>query len=141
VDLADWILPVLLLAIWVPSWWRGTRRFRLRFALLAPVACVVGIILGLIGANAQSDGSCSSSCDGSAVQRWADSVDSPSGVSAWLGKSSLLAFGVAVALTLITLIVEYILLVRRDSREARSGEPTPSAVTRSDLVGRNRPGA
>jgi hypothetical protein len=54
------------------------------------------------------------------VQRWADSVDSPAGASAWLGRSSLLALGVALALTVVTLIVEYILLVLRDSREARS---------------------
>jgi hypothetical protein len=120
VTLADWILPVMLLVVWVASWWRGTRRFRLWFALLAPAGCVAGIILALIGSGSQADGSCSSSCDGSAVQRWADSYDSPSGATAWLGKSSVLALGVALALTVITLIVEYILLVLRDSREARA---------------------
>jgi hypothetical protein len=49
VTLTEWILPVLLLTIRVPSWWRGTRRFRLWFALLAPVACVAGVVLALIG--------------------------------------------------------------------------------------------
>ena len=117
-SLTDWILPILLLVIWVPSWWRCTRRFRLWFSLLAPFACVVGIILGLIGANAQADDPCSSSCAGSAVQRWAPSFDSPPGGVAWLIESSLLALAVAVALTVVTLIVEYILLVRRDPREA-----------------------
>ena len=41
-----------------------------------------------------------------------------SGGVAWLIESSLLALAVAVALTVVTLIVEYILLVRRDPREA-----------------------
>jgi hypothetical protein len=117
VNLTDWILPVLLLAIWVPSWWRGTRRFRLWFALLAPAGCVAGIVVALIGAGAQASGSCSTTCDGSAVQRWADSYDSPSALTAWLGNSSVLALGVAVVLTLSTLTVEYILLVLRDKRE------------------------
>jgi hypothetical protein len=113
--MTDWILPILLLAIWVPSWWRGTRRFRLWFALLAPVACGFGFILGVIGAITQADGPCSA-CAGGVVLNWADSVDSPTGVSAWLETSSLPALGVALALTVLTLIVEYVLLVQRDSR-------------------------
>jgi hypothetical protein len=75
--LTDWILSIIVPAIWVPSWWPGTRRFRLWFALLAPFVCALGFILGLIGADSPADGSCSSSCDGSAVQRWAESFDSP----------------------------------------------------------------
>jgi hypothetical protein len=123
--LTDWTLPVLVMAIWVPSWWCGTRRFRLWFALLAPFACALGIILGLIGAGSQADGSCHSSCAGSAVQRWAESFDSPSPAIAWLQTSSLRALLVAVTLTILTLVVEYILLVLRDSREARAQERSP----------------
>jgi len=35
-NLSDWIPPVVLVAIWVGLRLRGTRRFRLWFALLAP---------------------------------------------------------------------------------------------------------
>jgi hypothetical protein len=118
--LTDWLLSILLVAIWVVSWWRGTRRFRLWFALLAPFVCMLGIVVGLIGAGSQADGSCRSSCAGSAVQRWAESFDSPSTSIAWLETSALRGLFVAVALTVLTLIVEYILLVLRDSREERS---------------------
>ncbi|MEV8506746.1 hypothetical protein AB0368_18300 [Actinoplanes sp. NPDC051475] len=114
--LIDWILPGLVLAIWMLSWWAGTRRFRLWFALLAPFACTLGLILGLIGAGSQADGSCSSSCAGGAVQRWAADFDSPSASVVWLQASSRLALFVAVVLTVLTLVVEYILLVLRDRR-------------------------
>ena len=118
--LIDWLPSILILAIWVFSWWRGTRRFRLWFALLAPMACMLGVVVGLIGAGTQADDACSSSCAGSAVQRWAESFDAPSPSIVWLQTSALLALFVAVALTVLTLVVEYILLVLRDSREARS---------------------
>lgn len=114
--MTDWLPSILLAAIWLLSWWRGTRRFRLWFALLAPLACVLGIVFGLVEADSQADGSCSSSCAGSAVQRWAESFDSPSRSVAWLEMSALRALFVAVALTGLTLFVEYILLVGRDSR-------------------------
>jgi hypothetical protein len=118
---ADWLLSILLVAVWMFSWWRGTRRFRLWFALLAPLVCVLGIVAGLIGAGSQAGASCSPSCAGSAVQRWAESFDSPSTSVAWLETSALLALFVAVALTVLTLVVEYV-LVLRDSGEERSRE-------------------
>ena len=55
------------------------------------------------------------------MQRWADSSGSPG--SAWLGRNAVLALGVALALTVITLVVEYVLLVMRDRRAARSPRP------------------
>jgi hypothetical protein len=112
----DLVLPVLLLAVWVTSWWLGTRRFRLWFALLAPWVCVAGIILAAFGSLSQADASCSMSCDGSAVQRWAAEVDSPSATVVWLGRNSVAGLGLALALTGITLIVEY---------GARSAVPNP----------------
>ena len=112
--LTDWFPSMLLVAIWVFSWWRGTRRIRLWFALLAPFLCVLGLVAGLIGAGSQATGACSSSCAGGAVQRWAESFDSPSTGVAWLETSALLALPVAVALTVLTLVVEYIVLVRRE---------------------------
>lgn len=118
--LIDWILPVLLVAVWASSWRLGTRRFRLWFAVLAPWVCVAGVILALAGSNAQADGSCPGgaySCDGGAVQRWAASFDSPPASVVWFETSSLLALGVAVALLFLTLIVEYILLVLRQRAE------------------------
>jgi H+/Cl- antiporter ClcA len=118
-NLTFWILPVLLLGIWAQSWWRGSRRFRLWFALLAPFACVVGTILGLLGSVTDSDDTCALPCDGGLVEHWAAGVDSSSGSAAWLGTGSLLALFVAVPLTIVTLIVEYVLLVRRDSADNR----------------------
>jgi len=112
--LIAWLPSVLLVAVWLLSWWLGTRQFRLWFALLAPLACVLGFVVGLIEAGSQADGSCSSSCAGSAVQRWAGSIDSPSASVAWLETSALRALSVAVAVTVLTLVVEYVLLVRRD---------------------------
>jgi hypothetical protein len=118
--LTGWLLSILILATWIFSWWRGTRRFRLWFALLAPAACVLGVVVSLIAAGAQADGGCSSSCSGSAVQRWAASFDAPTPGIVWLETSALRALVVAVALSVLTLVVEYILLVLRDSRAARS---------------------
>ncbi|MFG1604958.1 hypothetical protein [Actinoplanes sp. NPDC049265] len=115
--LTDWLPSILILATWVLSWWRGTRRFRLWFALLAPTACLVGVVAGLLGAGAQAGVGCSSSCPGGAVQRWAASVDAPSPGVAWLEASALRALLVAVVLAVLTLGVEYILLVLRDARE------------------------
>ena len=113
--LSDWPLSVLVVTIWVVAWWRGTRRFRLWFALLAPALCLIGVVAGLLGALSGSDASCTSpSCPGSAVQRWAESMDAPPAGALWLESNALLALGVAVALTVLTLIVEYILLVRRE---------------------------
>jgi hypothetical protein len=112
--LTGWLPSVLLVAVWVLSWWRGTRRFRLWFALLAPSFCVLGFLAGLIGAGSQAGGSCSSSCAGGAVQRWTESFDSPSASVAWLETSTLLALPVAIALTVLTLVAEYVLLVLRD---------------------------
>jgi hypothetical protein len=53
------------------------------------------------------------------ARHWAAGVDSSSGPAAWLGAGSLLALFLAVALTIVTLIVEYVLLVLRDRREAQ----------------------
>ncbi|BEL05340.1 hypothetical protein Q0Z83_035310 [Actinoplanes sichuanensis] len=122
-NLSDLVLPVLLVVVWVRSWWRGTRRFRLWFALLAPTGCVAGLVLAVIGAFSGAGSSCSgSSCTGSRVQRWAADVDAPSDVLVWWGRNAQLGLAVAVVLTVVTLIVEYILLVRRDSREAATHE-------------------
>ncbi|GAA4608240.1 hypothetical protein BJY16_006740 [Actinoplanes octamycinicus] len=128
-DLTSAILPALVLAIWVPSWWRRTRGFRLRFALLAPVVCGLGFVMAAFLALTQGGGSCPGSCPGGAVQRWAAGADNPAPLVAWLGASSLLAFLVSVVLTVVTLIVEFVLLVRRDARAGRTGngEAQPGA--------------
>ena len=118
---SSWLLSILLVTIWAVAWWRGTRRFRLWFALLAPAFCVLGIVAAVLGALSGSDASCtSSSCPGGAVQRWAASFDAPSAGVLWLEGNALLALGVAVALTVLTLVVEYVLLVLRDSPGERS---------------------
>lgn len=116
---AYWVLPALVLVIWVAAWWRS-RRFRLWFALLAPVAAVGGIVLGL--ALTVSEGrEAASSCVGRScgnVSGFAAGMDGATGIDAVVGAGSVLALLVAVPLTVVTLIVEYVLLVRRQNRQA-----------------------
>jgi hypothetical protein len=110
-----WILPALVVAIWVVAWW-CSRRFRLWFAVLAPVAAVGGIVLGLTLIFSDPASCPGTSCGD--VSTWAASVDSPAGIDALLQAGSVLAFLTAVPLTLVTLVIEYVLLVRRQNREA-----------------------
>jgi hypothetical protein len=91
------------------SWWRGSRRFRLWLALLAPAGAVAGLIAGVIATLSEP------SEPGAGVSQWASDVDGSTGFGDWLFSSSLLALFVAVPLTVVTLVVEYILLVRRTS--------------------------
>ncbi len=109
-----WGLPVLFLAVWLALWWRS-RPVRLWFALLAPVAAVLGVCAGFL--HHDEAGPCTrGSCHD--VPHWAASVDSASGGSL-LSTSALLTLPLAVTLSLITLVVEYIMLVRRQNAEAR----------------------
>jgi hypothetical protein len=111
---SSWTLPAALVAIWLVGWWRGSRRFRLWFALLAPAAAVAGLVLGVLAALEEAD-----TPRGADVAQWAASVDGSSGFGTWLSGNSWHAVVVAVPLTVLTLIIEYVLLVLRDSGRDR----------------------
>jgi hypothetical protein len=124
-----YLLPVLLVAAWSLLWWRGSRRIRLWFAGLTPLGAVAGFVVGAV--VALNNSSCvGAGCDSRGAQRAA-------GERAWfdLGVSimynAVLGFAVAVALGLITLVVELVLLgvrARRRTALRRSGEVPPSAA-------------
>lgn len=101
-----WILPALLVVVWALSW-RGSRRFRLWFALLAPAGAVAGLVLGVVTALSGP------SEPGGGVAQWAADTDGGSRSADWVFASSLAALVVAVLLTVLTLVAEYLLLVRR----------------------------
>lgn len=111
-----WILAALVLVTWVAAW-RGSRRFRLWFAVLAPIAAIGGIVLGVALTIAQGPGPCVGRQCGS-VAGFAAGLDNPTGIDAMLQANSLLALFVAAPLSTLTLIVEFVLLVRRQNREA-----------------------
>ena len=124
-----YLLPVLLVVAWPLLWWRGSRRIRLWYAGLTPLGAVAGFILGAV--VALNNSACrGAACDSRGAQRAA-------GERAWfdLGVSimsnAVLGFAVAVALGLITLVVELVLLgvrARRRTALRRSGEVPPSAA-------------
>jgi hypothetical protein len=103
-----WILAVMVVGAWALSWWCGTRRFRLWFALLAPFGAVVGLVAGLVSMVS----GCTSACAGNTQNR-VGNADAVTGSAAGLVINFWVALPVTVALTLTTLVVEYILLVRR----------------------------
>ncbi|GLY07727.1 hypothetical protein [Actinoplanes sp. NBRC 101535] len=117
----DGIAGVLVLGTWVAAWWRS-RRFRLRFALLAPAAAIAGIVLALV-VTVETGRAAAGSCAGTDchdVAGFTARLDSPDGFAGLLGANATVALFVAVPLTAVTLIVEYILLVRRQNREDRA---------------------
>jgi hypothetical protein len=113
-----WIPPTLAVVTWVAAWW-CSRRFRLWFAVLAPVAAIGGILLGLALTLAEGPDAAStcmgSSCDTDAAL---SCMGSGCDTADLIGIGSILALLVVVPLTVVTLIVEYVLLVRRQNREA-----------------------
>jgi hypothetical protein len=101
----------LVVAVWVWSWW-GPRPFRLWFALLSPFGAVAAIVLAFMSVPRGS-------CDHGCVEGWANNVDSSEGLA-----NALMTFPVAVAIAVITGIVELVLLVRRNP-PARTGDDAP----------------
>lgn len=107
----SFLLAGLLVAGWVLSWW-GPRRLRLWFALLAPFGAVAAIVLAFM---AVPRGSCDHGC----VQGWADNVDGSEGLA-----NALITFPVAVAIAVLTGLVELVLFVRR-TRPAPAPQDVP----------------
>jgi hypothetical protein len=95
------LLAGLVVAVWVWSWW-GPRPFRLWFALLSPFGAVAAIVLAFMSVPRGS-------CDHGCVEGWANNVDSSKGLA-----NALMPFPVAVAIAVITGIVELVLFVRRN---------------------------
>jgi hypothetical protein len=125
-----YLLPVLLVVAWPLLWWRGSRRIRLWFAGLTPLGAFAGFFVGAV--VALNNSSCvGAGCDSRGMQRAA-------GERAWfdLGVSimsnAMLGFATAVALGLLTAVVELTLLgvrVRRRTALRRSAKPPPSTVS------------
>jgi hypothetical protein len=130
---ACYLLPALLIVAWPLLWWRGSRRIRLWWAGLTPLGAYAGFFLGLLENSWERSQAGPVSCPTSDCDMWghfAASVDSTSMLGWVIMINSVLGFAVAVALGLLTVVVELVLLgVRARSRTTlrRSEEAPPSA--------------
>lgn len=113
--MSSFFLAGLLVAVWVMSWF-GSRRFRLWLAMLSPFGSVVAIVTAFLTVPR---GSCEHGC----VMGWADSVDGSANLA-----NALLTFPVALAIAVITGIVELILLIRRKPSFPAPVNAPPSPV-------------
>ena len=118
-----YLLPVLLVVAWPLLWWRGSRRIRLWFAGLAPLGAAAGAVLGLLENSWERSQagpvSCPTShCDMSVL--FAADVDSASILGMLIAINSLLALLVAVALRVLTLVVELLLAGGRTTLRLRT---------------------
>jgi hypothetical protein len=112
-----WVLPGLLVAVWALLWWQGSRRARLWFAFLAPPGAILVVILAVVQSLQDADaaqGCTGGPCDKD-VAHFAAGVDTAQGTL--LSTNAFLALAVSLPLFLITMTVEYVLLVRRQNRE------------------------
>jgi len=104
-------LSVLLVVAWSLLWGRG-RRIRLWFAGLAPLGAVVGVFLGLLAYLGERGPVRPVSCTPALCGDWGGVTpyrDATSGIGQLIIGNSLLALIVAVALGLLTLVVEPLL--------------------------------
>ena len=112
-------LPVLLVVAWSLLWWRGSRRIRLWFVGLAPFGAVVGVVLGLLEYLGERGPvrpvSCTPALCGVTAYR-----DATSGPGRLIFGNSLLALIVAVALGVLTLVVELLLAGGRTTLRLRT---------------------
>src|SRR4051794_5673235 len=94
-----WILPVLLVAVWLLLWIMPVRRrTRMWYAGLAPVACVAGVVIGVItmftvdGNNVGEHCAESRPCgSGGQAAHWGYALNSISDVGVAIVVSALLA--------------------------------------------------
>jgi len=130
-----YVLSLLLVVAWPLLWWRGSRRIRLWYAGLTPLGAYAGFILGaVVGSWGRNGGAVPCTGGGGACDTaWEPGAGDSAAISD-LGMvfmiNSVLAFLVAVALGLLTLVVELVLLgVRARSRTTlrRSEEAPPGA--------------
>ena len=105
-------LSVLLVVAWSVLWWQGRRRVRLWFTGLAPLGAVVGVFLGLLAYLGERGPVRPVSCTPALCGDWGGVTpyrDATSGIGQLIIGNSLLALIVAVALGLLTLVVEPLL--------------------------------
>lgn len=112
-------LPVLLVVAWSLLWWRGSRRIRLWFVGLAPLVAAVGVVLGLLALGRASPVLCTPDHCPAAGGANADMYAMP-GIVGLIFGNSLLALIVAVALVVLTLVVELLLAGGRTTRRLRT---------------------
>jgi hypothetical protein len=110
------LLPGALLAVWVWSWW-FRRSVRLWLAVLAPFGSVVLIVLAFLSVPAGS-------CDHGCVEGWAASMDGSESLA-----DALLTLPVALAVTVITGLVELVGLFRRGFGAPHDRAATAPAAT------------
>ena len=116
-------LPVLLVVAWSLLWWRGSRRIRLWFVGLAPFGAVVGVVLGLLEYLGERGPVRPVSCTPDLCGDWAGVIahrDATSGLGRLIFGNSLLALIVAVALGVLTLVVELLLAGGRTTLRLRT---------------------
>jgi len=128
------LLPGLLVVAWPLLWWRGSRRIRLWCAGLTPLGAVAGFFLGVLVASWGL--AAPVPCAGGACDSGRDlGVSANSAAMSNLGMvimvNSALALVVAVALGLLSLVVELVLLGvraggRTTPRQGASGTGPPA---------------
>jgi hypothetical protein len=109
-----WILPGLLVAVWLLLWAAPVRRrTRMWYAGLAPVVSVAAIVIGVVtmfGGGGDTVGDhCAESrpCGGGGqAAHWAYALNSVSGVGLVIVANALLAAALALPLLVITAAVE-----------------------------------
>jgi hypothetical protein len=109
---------LLLVVAWSLLWWRGRRRIRLWFVGLAPFAAAVGVVLGLLEYLGERGPVRPVSCTPALCGDWGGVTayrDATSGIGRLIFGNSLLALIVAVALGVLTLVVELLLAGGRTS--------------------------
>lgn len=121
-------LPVLLVVAWLLLWWRGSRRIRLWFVGLAPFGAVVGVVLGLLEYLGERGPVRPVSCTPALCGDWGGVTayrDATSGPGRLIFGNSLLALIVAVALGVLTLVVELLLAGGRTTLRLRTSGTGP----------------
>jgi hypothetical protein len=121
-------LPVLLVVAWSLLWWRGSRRIRLWFVGLAPFAAAAGVVLGLLEYLGERGPARPVSCTPALCGDWGGVTayrDATSGLGRLIFGNSLLALIVAVALGVVTLVVELLLAGGRTTMRLRTSGTGP----------------
>jgi len=120
-------LPVFLVVAWALLWWRGSRRIRLWFVGLAPFGAVVGMVIGALAYFAErgpvrpcTPASCGVGGDVTSYR------DPTSGIGKLIFGNSLLGLIVAMALVVLTLVVELLLADGRTALRRGKSETEPS---------------
>src|ERR1035437_10389552 len=122
-------LPVLLVVAWLLLWWRGSRGIRLWFVGLAPFGALGGVVLGLLADLGARGPGRPVSCTPALCGDWGGVTayrDATSGPGRLIFGNSLLALIVAVALGVLTLVVELLLAGARTTLRLRTSGTGPS---------------